>query len=160
MSWFYQNSMEKHQLVTNSSNILNKQSVYLPNSLHIWITFAKTFLEKLTRMSTIWRSGSCSCTVLCIGVNSRRASAWTPYWSSVERVRTNHVFLSGHQRAWSDQSIAISEKQNKTMSKFIHLFYYNNIGNYMTRKNMLTSFPQRRWCIYFQWKYHAGNVKK
>jgi len=84
-------------------NVLN-----LPSSLQIRITFVKTLVEKFTGMSMTCRSGSIMWRFLCIGVNKSLASAWTPYWSSVERVRASQMFLSGHQSPWSDQSIAIS----------------------------------------------------
>lgn len=47
--------------------------------------------------------------VLCMGVKWMTVSALTLYWSRVQRVLSSHLFWLGHQMAWSDQSIAISE---------------------------------------------------
>ena len=89
----------------------------LPSCLHIRITFVNTLVEKFTSMSSICRSGSIIRRFLCIGVNHSLASAWTPYWSSVERVRASQMFLSGHHSPWSDQSIAMSNTHTHTQPK-------------------------------------------
>jgi len=90
---------------------------HLPSSRQIRMTFVKTFVEKLTAMSSTCRSGRRMRSFLCIGVNQSLASAWTPYWSSVERVRASQMFLSGHQSPWSDQSIAMSKHIRKHIDR-------------------------------------------
>ena len=84
-----------------------------PNSLPSSITDLKQFSEKSTRISISCISGICTRSVLCIGVNHSLASAWTPHWSSVDPVLLSHIFLSGHQIAWSDQSTGQSERGKK-----------------------------------------------
>ena len=80
-----------------------------PNSLHIFTTTLKTFTEKLRRRWTRWRSGRTTISVLCMGVNSSRQSACTPYWSSVDFVRDNQRHFAGQKRPWSDQSVWTTE---------------------------------------------------
>ena len=79
-------------------------TVHLLNFLHSAMTLLKMLTEKLSRVSSVCRSGSVTRTFLCIGVNQSVESPATPYFSSLQRVRTSHVFVSGHQNAWSDQS--------------------------------------------------------
>lgn len=103
-------------------------TLFSPNSLHSWSTAWNTLTEKSTRISRTWRSGNWTRRVLCIGVNCSLASAWTPYWSSVVRVRFSQLFFSGHQRAWSDQSSAISvNKKAVTKSGWIKITEYKFI---------------------------------
>ena len=80
----------------------------LPNSLQSVTTALNVLTLKSTRQSRYRRSGSCTRSVLCIGVKWSRASAWTPYWSNVDLVRDSQQFLPGHHKAWSDQSDAMS----------------------------------------------------
>lgn len=79
-----------------------------PSSLHKLMTALNVLTEKSTRQSRQRISGNCTLRVLCIGVKCSCASAATPYWSRVLRVLVSQWFRAGHQRAWSDQSIAIS----------------------------------------------------
>ena len=68
------------------------------------MTALKHFELKSTRQSRWRRSGSCTRSVLCMGVKVSVASASTLYWSSVDLVRSSHWFRSGQKSAWSDQS--------------------------------------------------------
>jgi len=84
--------------------------------LHRLTTALNVLMEKLTLQSKYRRSGSWTLRVLCMGVKWRRASAWTPYWSRVERVRVSQVLRVGHHKAWSDQSMAISANRTSDQS--------------------------------------------
>ncbi len=86
------------------------------------MTALKTLMEKLTRMSMICRSGSCTCTFLCMGVKRSRASAETPYWSRVDLVRVSHMFFCGHHSAWSDQSIAMSATERDAFTSVVEFW--------------------------------------
>jgi len=72
------------------------------------MTALNVLTEKSTRQSRHRMSGNCTLKVLCIGVKCSSASAATPYWSRVLRVLVSQWFRTGHQSAWSDQSIAMS----------------------------------------------------
>ena len=98
----------------------------LLNSLHNLMTTLNTLVEKLTRMGISWRSGSCTVSILCMGVNQRLASDCTSHWSRVDLVRVSHTFLSGHHRPWSDQLIATSGKAQFTWSSYIKLSYIHH----------------------------------
>ena len=91
-----------------------------PSSLQRRTTTAKTFDEKLMRMSSSCRSGSFTRSTLCIGVKTSRASACTPYWSRVLRARDNQRERAGHHSAWSDQSIAMSATRTRTAGQRSH----------------------------------------
>ena len=97
---------------TGSYRKNNKSTRHSPSSLHSLLTTRNTLAEKLMRRSNTWRSGSCIRSTLCIGVNWSCVSAWTPYWSNVDRVRSSQMFSAGHQRAWSDQSNDISARDD------------------------------------------------
>lgn len=103
-----------------------------PNSLQRCSTALNVLMEKFTLQSRYLRSGSCTRRVLCIGVKWRIVSAWTPHWSSVERVRVSQQLRDGHQRAWSDQSMAISGgKEKKEDLLFQDLREGNNILTFL-----------------------------
>ena len=82
-----------------------------PNSLHRLTDALNVLIEKSTLQSMYLRSGSCTLRVLCMGVKWMTASAVMLYWSSVHRVLSSQMFRSGHHMAWSDQSMAISERK-------------------------------------------------
>ena len=84
-----------------------------PNSLHRLTDALNVLIEKSTLQSMYLRSGSCTLRVLCMGVKWMTASAVMLYWSSVHRVLSSQMFRSGHHMAWSDQSMAISERKNQ-----------------------------------------------
>ena len=75
------------------------------------ISYLKSTWQSMNR-----KSGNCIRNVLCIGVKWMTASAVILYWSRVHRVLSSQIFFSGHHIAWSDQSMAISEKVNRVLN--------------------------------------------
>lgn len=98
-------------------------------TLHSLTTEENAFTQKSTRQSSTRRSGNWTLSTLCIGVKWRAASAWTPYWSKVERDRDNQMFLSGHHKAWSDQSLRTSETKQKRKASSTNCL--TNLNNYV-----------------------------
>lgn len=112
---FLRSTEEKkwHKIYRTSRNKFCHGGIRLfvsPSSLQTFMIDLNTLTEKSTFMSLYCRSGIWTRNVLCIGVKWRIASACTPHWSKVDRVRNSHMFLSGHHNAWSDQSLAMSGK--------------------------------------------------
>lgn len=64
--------------------------------------------EKQTRRRNVTPLGRPSRKGLCWEVKMSRASAWIPYFSSVQDVRKSQCCFCSHQIAWSDQSCWIS----------------------------------------------------
>lgn len=95
---------------------MNGKYVFSPSSVQISMTALKARIEKSTLQSMYRRSGNWIRTILCMGVKWMMASAVKLYWSKVCRVLSNHKFFSGHQMAWSDQSMAISATITKKNS--------------------------------------------
>lgn len=90
--------------------------------LQIPMTVWKTGLEKQAFSITVLPLGRPSLSGLCWGMNSRRASAWIPYFSRVQAVRSSHRCFCSHHSAWSDQSRCISIKQEEnTWINYRHL---------------------------------------
>ena len=89
------------------------------------MTALKVLTEKSTLKTIDLKSGSWTRSDLCMGVNSSCAAAVTPYWSSVDLVWVNHIFVFGHHKAWSDQSIAISATDNNVINKSFYQYFIN-----------------------------------
>lgn len=82
-----------------------------PDSLSIEqmpITVLKTGLEKHALSLKVMPFGRHKFKGLCCGMKSSLASAWMPYFSKVQAVRSNHRCFCSHHNAWSDQSRLIS----------------------------------------------------
>lgn len=91
--------------------------------LQMPITVWKTGLEKQASSLRVMPLGKPSFRGLCWCMKMIRASAWTPYFSRVQAVRSSHRFFCSHHRAWSDQSCLISaEDKNKTSLSKITLW--------------------------------------
>lgn len=76
--------------------------------LQIPITVLKTGVEKHARSLKVMPFGRYRFKGLCCGMKSSLASAWMPYFSKVQAVRSNQCCFCSHHNAWSDQSRLIS----------------------------------------------------
>lgn len=85
------------------------------SSLQMPITVWKMGLEKQALSLTVFPFGRPSFRGLCWGMKNSRASAWMPYFSRVQAVRSSQRCFCSHHRAWSDQSRVIStlDTQNR-----------------------------------------------
>lgn len=89
----------------DTNNVWTRVCVFLCVFVFFWINFILSNGNKWRFVLTWTRR------ILCIGVKCSSASAWTPHWSSVDRVRRSQIFFVGHHNAWSDQSFGFSEKE-------------------------------------------------
>lgn len=86
------------------------------SNLQMPITVWKAGLEKQARSLRVMPLGRPSFRGLCWGMKSSRASAWMPYFSRVQVVRSSHRCFCSHHSAWSDQSRLISAQNTKHLS--------------------------------------------
>lgn len=110
--------------------LLRVQRVEVPacgdslRALQMSLTALKTTAEKLTRSRTVFMFGRRRRSILCWGVKTSFASAWTPHLSRVQCVFRSQQCFCSHQRAKSDQSWAMSarieNRAQKSESKHLH----------------------------------------
>lgn len=91
-----------------SSNLhFHSQWISIKSSFHNFINWSERRKFTWTRR------------ILCIGVKWSSASACSPTWSRVERVRVSQMFLAGHHKAWSDQSFGFAAMRKRKMKTLI-----------------------------------------
>lgn len=104
--------------------------------LQIPITVLKTELEKHARSLRVTLLGRHKYKGLCCGMKSSLASAWMPYFSNVQAVRSNQDCFCSHHNAWSDQSRLISADTTHTHTHLLML-QTNRINVHQQRLHLL-----------------------
>lgn len=104
----------QHSLPSSAKCKGHGASRYSLRVLQMSLTALNTTAEKLTRSLTVFRFGRRRRSILCCGVKTSFASAWTPHLSRVQCVFRSQQCFCSHQRAKSDQSWAMSAKPENT----------------------------------------------
>lgn len=112
--------------------------------LQMPITVWKTELEKQARSLRVMPLGRPSLRGLCWGMKTSRASAWMPYLSRVQAVRSSHRCFCSHHSAWSDQSRFISAEDRHKKKTDVAANYHTVYANYTVS---LPSFSFKLWCV-------------